>query len=66
MRRLMSDRFLQTNHGQMLYQEYRRKLESKQLFQGNFDSQYNSYIDANTNYLRNMSKDLLSKPSSID
>ena len=45
MRKLMSSRFLQTNHGQILYLQYQRKLESKQLFQGNFDSQYSSQFN---------------------
>ncbi|KAG5529996.1 hypothetical protein RHGRI_030386 [Rhododendron griersonianum] len=45
MRRLMSDRFLQTNHAQMLYQEYRRKLESKQSFQEFSSSNIISILD---------------------
>ncbi|KAG5527011.1 hypothetical protein RHGRI_028072 [Rhododendron griersonianum] len=53
MRRLISDRFLQSNRGQELYQEYRRKLKSKQMFRDNFDVQY-SHVTADTNYSRNM------------
>ncbi|KAG5555686.1 hypothetical protein RHGRI_006362 [Rhododendron griersonianum] len=53
MRRLISDRFLQSNRGQELYQESRRKLKSKQMFQDNFDVQY-SHVTADTNYSRNM------------
>ncbi|KAG5544904.1 hypothetical protein RHGRI_017382 [Rhododendron griersonianum] len=41
----MSDRFLQTNHAQMLYQEYRRKLESKQSFQEFSSSDIISNLD---------------------
>ncbi|KAG5566281.1 hypothetical protein RHGRI_002023 [Rhododendron griersonianum] len=53
MRRLISDRFLQSNRGQELYQEYRRKLKSKQMFRDNFDVQY-SHVTADANYSRNM------------
>ncbi|KAH7833537.1 hypothetical protein Vadar_007319 [Vaccinium darrowii] len=60
MRQLMAIRFLQSNHGQLVYQEYLRKLESKRLFRDNFDSQYpsqyNNDVSADTNYSRNMSK----------
>ncbi|KAH7852893.1 hypothetical protein Vadar_030612 [Vaccinium darrowii] len=37
MRQLMSIKFLQTNHGQVLYPKYQRKLESKRLSRDNLD-----------------------------
>lgn len=37
MRQLMSIKFLQANHGQMLYQEYQRKLASKRLSRDTLD-----------------------------
>ena len=59
MKKLISSRFLQTNHRQILYLLFQRKLESKQLFQGNFDSQYSSQFNnyygiVDTDYSRNM------------
>ncbi|KAG5552105.1 hypothetical protein RHGRI_010260 [Rhododendron griersonianum] len=48
MRRLMSDRFLQLHHGQMLYEEYRRNLESKRLSRDNLDLSYS--FPSNKNY----------------
>ncbi|KAG5528925.1 hypothetical protein RHGRI_029548 [Rhododendron griersonianum] len=48
MRQLMSDRFLQSHHGQMLYEEYRRNLESKRLSQDNLELSYS--FSSNKNY----------------
>ncbi|KAG5514972.1 hypothetical protein RHGRI_036121 [Rhododendron griersonianum] len=63
MRKLMSTRFLQTNHGKMLYEEYRRKFESKQMFQDNFDLQY-SHVTVDTNCSRNKPMSLMTQLSS--
>lgn len=57
MKKLMSAKFLQSIYGQLLYQQYQR-LELKQLFQGNFDSQYfshfdNYYVTVDIDYSRN-------------
>ncbi|KAG5543975.1 hypothetical protein RHGRI_016654 [Rhododendron griersonianum] len=49
MKRLMSDRFLQSHHGQMLYEEYRRNLESKRLSRDNLELSYS--FSSNKNYI---------------